>query len=222
VKRSASRRAWFASVLVFTTSATVATTVQVDDLVCPPQTVYKRIDIKTEGVFSEGCRDAQGQRQGPYRFRRSSDGSVEASSTYVDNKKDGAERYYNAEGELLYTTIFSMGVSGKLEFTRAGWAEVARMASEQLKRDGKQVSVSVSGPAGLLIEHTTPIPRPAAQASGFSSRMRREFMPIGCGLLKRNPQLESVDLLIRWADGEIASVERFRSAQCRSSLPVAP
>ena len=222
MKRSTSRCWWFASALGFMASGSVLAAAQVDDLVCPDQTVYKRIDIQTEGVFSEGCRDAQGQRQGPYRFRRSSDGSVEVSSRYVDNKKDGAEKYYNAQGELLHTTMFSMGVADKVEITRAGWVDIARMASEQLKRDGKQVLVTVSGEAGLLMEHTTSIPRLAARSTEFSIRIRRGFVPIACGLLKRNPQLESVELLIRWANGEIASVERFRPAQCTSQPSVVP
>ena len=217
VTRCSLRQALVAVVLVEGAGAAGAAVATAEDLVCPPQTVYKRIDLKEQDAFSETCRDGHNLRQGPYRFRRLSDGSVEAEGSYIDNRRHGAERYYNAEGKLLYTTMFSDGVPAEAEFTQAGWVEVARLASEQLKRDGKQVVVSVNGRGGFLVEHTIPIPRPASQSDDFAPRIRREFMPLACGLLARNPQLGSVDLLVRWGSGEVAATERFRQVQCPSS-----
>jgi len=201
--------------LAVTSSIVVGAPAGVGDLVCPPQTQYKRIELKEQGVFSETCRDDRGVRQGTYRFRRSSDGSVEVEGTYLDSKPEGAERSYNAEGELLYTTIYSRGVQGETTFTRAGWAAVANLANEQLKHAGKNVLVSASESGGLLVEHTTSITL-SERSAEFSSRIRREFRPLMCGLLTRNPQLQSVDLLLRWSDGTVASIEKFRAVQCTS------
>jgi len=217
VTRCFLRQAIVALVLAGGAGAAIAGGTTVEDLVCPARTLYKRIDLEKQDAFSESCRDGQNVSQGAYRFRRLSDGSVEAEGTYIDNKKHGAERYYSADGKLLYSTTYSNDVSGEVEFTPAGWAEVARLVSEQLKRDGKQVLVSANGRGGLLVEHTTPLPRPARQSDDFSARVRREFMPMACGLLTRNPQLDSVDFLIRWSDGVVAGAERFRLVQCPPS-----
>jgi hypothetical protein len=69
--------------------AAIGARIAPDALICPALTLYKRVELKEQGVFAENCRDQQGLRQGPYRFRKSSDGSIEVEGTYVDNKQDG-------------------------------------------------------------------------------------------------------------------------------------
>ena len=186
-------------------------------LVCPAQALYRKIELKEQGVFAENCRDQQGLRQGPYRFRRLSDGSTEVEGTYVDNKQDGPTRSYDAEGELLYTTFFMHGTAGEVKFTRSGLAVLSNEANEYLRQDGKQVFVYPSGDTGITVEHTAPIPSPGRLSPEDAQRFRRKFLPLMCGLLARHPDLQSINLRVFWAGGEIASVEKFRARQCVAS-----
>ena len=186
-------------------------------LVCPQLALYRRIELKEQGVFAENCRDQQGPRQGPYRFRRLSDGSTEVEGTYVDNKQDGPTRTYDAEGELLYTTSFAHGTAGEVKFTRAGLAAVSNEANEYLRQSGKRVLVYPSGDTGLTVEHTVDIASPGRVSAEGVQRFRQAFLPLMCRLLTRHPNLQSIDFRIFWAGGEIASVEKFRARQCVAS-----
>jgi hypothetical protein len=130
-------------------------------------------------------------------------------------------RSYDAEGELLYTTSFAHGTVGEVKFTRAGLAVLSNEANEYLRQGGKQVFVYPSGDTGITMEHTAPILSPGRLSPEDAQRVRRKFLPLMCGLLTRYPDLQSIDLRLFWAGGEIASVEKFRAQQCvASSYPL--
>lgn len=219
VRRRTGRMLRCSSKLALAVAATILNTaadsgsMPPEDLVCPPSTQYKRIEFKDEGVFAENCRDALSQRQGPYRFRRLSDGSIEAEGTYLNNRQSGDERYYDADGELLHTTPFRDGAAGSQQFTRAGLRVLSKQVNEYLVRDGKQVLVYPSGEGGLTLEHRMELPYVRLSSRG-PQLFRERLVPLMCGLLTRHPGLKSINVRILWATGQVASAEKIRDRQC--------
>jgi hypothetical protein len=189
---------------------------------CPPPTQLRRIELKEQGALSENCRDASGVRQGPYRFLRLSNGTVDVEGTYLDNVQHGATRSFDETGRLLYTTEFIHGQAGKTTFTQAGLEALARLSTELLEQDGKHVVVSANGEGGLTMECNVGIPNPGHPLTVQGAQLARgKLHPIACGLLARVKEFPSVGVRLLWADGTLASVEKYRVNQC-AAAPAQP
>ena len=87
-----------AALLVVTSSQVFAEEVvsPVGEIVCPPETSLRKLGLNAVGVLFEGCRDAAGLRQGPVRYTRLSDGSVEGTGTFRNGQEHGLFQAYDA------------------------------------------------------------------------------------------------------------------------------
>jgi len=188
---------------------------------CPAGLRAFQLEVKKQDFLYEGCKDAAGVRQGPFRVSSLTDRRLIGDGRNLAGKQDGEVRAYDAQGRLIYTIAYDRGEQVAFKPGEAWMDELAKRAEQLLREDGRRMTVYANHEGGLTMELTLDTARPDDLTTPDQARAARKRMtPYACKLLRDVPEAPVITIRMLWVDGQIAATETFRPNQCALQTPV--
>lgn len=106
-------------------------------LECPHGGHRKITEIPSHQVRVEWCENDDGVRDGPFRYVRTDDDSIEAEFTYRAGKKHGTSYHYLENSVLEKTVIYENGIEKYSQYTLDGLKEIEESINLAAQKENK-------------------------------------------------------------------------------------
>lgn len=113
-------------------------------LTCADGTRLTESRLVDEPLLMQSCVDEEGRAQGPARYIRASDRSIEREETYRDGKRHGEARWYFPDGQLLAEGMYNSGHRLRASFTIDALRRIAEERNDLARANNWNWRLSVA------------------------------------------------------------------------------
>jgi hypothetical protein len=136
-------------------------------LQCPDGAKVKTKSLEEHGVLVEWCEDKNGLKNGPLRYMRQGDGSVEADYSYRAGKKHGVSHMYYEDGTLEMELLYENGEEVRSRFSTEGLRRIIEQRNDVARESGKRWQIVLVDEHTLEYDVTLDVP-----STGFPSEQK--------------------------------------------------
>lgn len=203
------------TVLLASTVSTLTSAAKVPEFDCPKGLKHESVTSQEENLRYDWCVDKQGQKQGQFRGTRPSDGSLESTYTFVDDKMHGPAHLYAPNGGPVTDLEFENGEEKKPAINPAQLESLVKLLNDQAQSSGQLWQMSVIGPKSIRYTVKRPLKDEFVTYDAADYKQFAKNFGV-CAFLKiTENSLDNIEMRYLNVKNEIAYEYRFDKADCR-------